>query len=146
MAFDARTRAFQAVTTAHVAAYRFTGGRVGGRMAGLPVLLLTTTGRRSGRRRTMPLLYLEDGGRLVLVASYGGAPRHPAWYLNLKAHPEVAVTRGRRTQTMTARPASVEERERLWPQVVASCRGYASYQEKTSRQIPLVLLTASPPG
>lgn len=139
---DMRDRIARAVTAFHEVAYRTTGGFLGGRVAGMPVLLLTTTGRKTGRRRTNPLTYLEDGDRLVLVASYGGAPRHPSWYLNLTSNPEVEVTRRRRTEPMLARTATSEERAELWPRVTSRYRGYAGYQEKTTREIPLVILSS----
>lgn len=120
--------------------YRASGGKLGGRMQGAPVLLLTTTGKRSGKKRTTPLLYLEDGGALAIVASKGGAPAHPAWFHNLRANPEVEVEVGRRRETRRARVASAEERERLWPRLVELYGSYASYQEKTTREIPVVLL------
>lgn len=141
---DLRDRVARAATLFHESAYRATGGALGGRMAGMPVLLLTTTGRKTGRKRTTPLTYFEDGDQLVIVASYGGAPRHPSWYLNLTANPEVEVRRGRRTERMPARTATPEEKGRLWPLVTSKYRGYASYQEKTTRDIPLVILTSSP--
>src|SRR5436853_6922678 len=122
------------------AVYRASGGKLGGTMKGAPILLLTTTGRKSGKPRTMPLLYLEDDGRLVVVASSGGSPGHPAWFLNLRENPEVEVEIGRERRTMSARTATPEERERLWRQVVAMYNGYDSYQRKTSREIPLVIL------
>ncbi len=108
----------------------------------MPVLLLTTTGRRSGRRRTVPLTYLEDARNLVLVASYGGSPTHPAWFLNLEANPEVEVQIGRERRTMRARRGTPEERARLWPRVVEAYDGYASYQRRTCREIPLAILEA----
>jgi len=104
------------------------------------VLLLTARGRKTGKARTTPLLYLQDGDRLVVVASKGGAPRHPAWFLNLAANPEVTVERGRERLAMRAREADDEERARYWPQVVAMYPGYEKYQQKTSRRIPLVVL------
>ena len=131
---------FKITGTIHVALYRLTGGRIGGRAFGAPVLLLTARGRKTGKLRTTPLLYLEDGDRLVVVASKGGAPRHPAWFLNLSANPQVTVERRRKRLTMRAREADDAERQRYWPQVVAMYSGYAKYQEKTSRRIPLVVL------
>ena len=109
----------------------------------MPVLLLTTRGRRSGRRRTVPLTYLRDGDDLVLIASYGGSPRHPAWFLNLAADPEVEVRIGRGRRRMKARRATPDERARLWPKVVETYDGYAAYQRRTTREIPLVFLSAS---
>ena len=125
----------------HVRIYRLTGGRFVGRVGKAPILLLTTTGQRSGQPRTAPLLYLRDGERLGIVASFGGHPKHPVWYLNLTANPEVQLQVGRERFAATARTADAEERERLWPQFVEMYPGYAGYQEKTTREIPIVLLT-----
>ena len=120
--------------------YRTSGGKVGGTLKGAPILLLTTKGRKSGKVRTMPLLYLRDDGRLVLVASSGGSAGHPGWYRNLSADPDVEVEIGRERTRMRARTATPEERARLWPQVVDLYSGYESYQRKTSREIPVVIL------
>lgn len=128
------------VSLLHRSLYRLTGGRVGGKVAGLPVLLLATTGRKTGTQRTVPLGYFEDGDAYVVVGSKGGAPQHPAWYLNLEAHPEVGVQVGSEQRQMRARRASPEEAERLWPRILALAPGYAKYRAKTSREIPLVLL------
>jgi len=127
-------------TRLHVALYRATGGRVGGRIGRLDHVLLTTLGRRSGRLRTTPLAVLEDRDRLVLVASNGGAPRHPDWYLNLTASPEVTVQHGGQRLLMRARTANASERAELWPRVVANYAGYQRYQDRTPREIPLVVL------
>ena len=105
------------------------------------VLLLTTTGRKSGKQRTTPLLYLEDAGRYVVIASVGGAPKHPAWYLNLLANPAATIEVGRRKLAVTASTASPEERARLWPLAVQMYRGYEDYQAKTTREIPVVILS-----
>ena len=130
------------VSRIHVALFRVSSGRIGGRIGKrLPVLLLTTTGRKSGKRRTTPLLYVEDGGRLVVVASVGGAPKHPAWYLNLRADPRATVEVGRRTLAASAETAGPEERARLWRQVTAMYPTYDSYQANTTREIPIVILT-----
>jgi deazaflavin-dependent oxidoreductase (nitroreductase family) len=131
---------FLIAKTVHGGLYRLTGGRVGGRLKGMPVLLLTTTGRRSGKRRTVPLTYFEDGDALVVVGSKGGAPRHPGWYLNLVANPDVEAQVGSERRRLRARRATPEEAARLWPVIVARWPGYAKYQTKTSREIPLVLL------
>ena len=120
--------------------YRATGGKVGGSFKGAPVLLLTTTGRRSGKPRTNPLLYLRDGEALAVVASEGGAPRHPAWFLNLKANPGVEVEIGRERLRLRAREATGEERDRLWPRLLELYPPYGDYQRRTERQIPVVLL------
>ena len=136
----------RAVTLLHRAVLRASRGRVGWRLSGLPMLLLATRGRITGKRRVTPLGYIEDGDRLVLVASYGGDPRHPKWYRNLCAHPEVEVRRsggaGGGVEPMTARTATAEEKARLWPKVVVAYAGYQRYQERTDRDIPLVILTA----
>ena len=132
---------FKAVTAAHIALFRATDGKLGGRMLKMPVLLLTTTGRKSGQKRTSPLTYFTEGDDIVLVASKGGHPKNPAWYLNLTATPEVEVEEKGRKRTMTARTANDEERARLWPRIISVYKGYADYQERTERQIPLVILT-----
>ena len=120
--------------------YRLTGGLIGGRFGRVRMLLLTTTGRKSGRRRTTPLVYLEDGDHLVVIASNGGHPNHPAWWLNLKADPHATVQVGARRLAVTAEEAEGEERDRLWRAVVDVNRGYEGYQRSTSRRIPVVLL------
>ncbi len=128
------------MSAANVAVYRWTGGQIGGRIGKAPVLLLTTRGRRTGKERTTPLLYHEDSERLIVVASKGGAPTHPAWFLNLQAEPRVTVELGRGRRELRAREADDAERERYWPRLVALYPGYARYQERTSRRIPLVVL------
>jgi deazaflavin-dependent oxidoreductase (nitroreductase family) len=123
--------------------YRRTGGSVGGKMRGAPVLLLTTTGRRTGRTWTTPVMYRNDEDRLVIVASNGGADRHPAWWLNLRANPRATVQIGKESFPVTATETTAEERERLWPLVVETYGGYADYEKKTVRRIPVVLLERS---
>lgn len=120
--------------------YRWSDGRIGGRVGTGRVLLLTTTGRRSGQPHTVPLNYFEDGQDLFVVASNSGSDRPPAWYLNLTANPQVGVQIGRARKTLTAVTASAEERARLWPRLIAQAPLYARYQRQTSRVIPLVLL------
>jgi F420H(2)-dependent quinone reductase len=127
------------VTGMHTAFYRMTGGWVGG-WIGVPILLLTTKGRKSGKPRTQPLLYLPTENGYALVASYGGSDRHPDWYLNLEAEPEVEVQVGPVRQRMRARTASPERRAELWPLLVAVYRDYESYQSRTQREIPVVEL------
>jgi len=125
----------------HVLAYRASGGRIGHRFrGGPPMLLLETTGARSGRRRATPLAYVRDGERIVIVASKGGFPRNPAWFHNLRANPATTVQIGSRRLAVTARVADAAERERLWPMALAVYPGYADYQRRTARQIPLVIL------
>ncbi len=128
------------ITGTHTFFYRLSGGKLGGQFGKSPVLLLNTTGRKTGKQRTTPLLYLRDGDDLVLVASYGGAPTHPVWWLNLLAKPEAEVEIGRKKLRVTARQADAAERERLWPLLVAMYGDYAEYQKKTTREIPVVIL------
>lgn len=109
-------------------------------MLGSPVLLLITTGRKSGRERTVPLLYLRDGEDLVVVGSNGGAATHPAWWLNLRANPEAIVEVGDQKLRVRAKKADPEEKDRLWPKLVAMYPSYEDYQRRTDREIPVVLL------
>ena len=125
----------------HVLAYRATGGLVGHRVPGAPpMLLLDHVGAKSGKHRTTPLAYLGDGEDLVLVASKGGSPRHPAWFHNLRANPDTTVQVGSGRRAVRARVASAQERARLWPKVVEMYGGYRHYQRRTEREIPLVIL------
>jgi deazaflavin-dependent oxidoreductase (nitroreductase family) len=128
-------------TKGHTIAYRATNGLVGHRVPGVPpMLLLDHVGAKSGRRRTSPLVYTRDGNQLVLVASKGGHPRDPAWYHNLVANPETTVQVGSERRSVRARKARPEERGRLWGMVVDNYGGFAGYQERTKRQIPLIVL------
>jgi len=120
--------------------YRLSGGLIGGRVGGLPILLLTTTGRKSGRKRTMPLVYLPDGDNMVVIASNGGADQHPAWWLNLRANPQAEVQVGPDAKKVVAAKATGEERERLWREVVELYHGYDEYRHMTEREIPVVVL------
>jgi deazaflavin-dependent oxidoreductase (nitroreductase family) len=125
----------------HALVYRATHGRLFGSAAGMEVLLLTTTGRRSGKARTTPLTFLRDGNEVVVIASFGGADVPPGWLCNLRSDPQARVTVGRRRMAVTAREATDAERERLWPTITSVNPGYARYQARTSRRIPVVLLT-----
>lgn len=129
----------------HKRVYRLTGGRVGGRIGKLPVLLLTTIGRKSGRPRTQPLAYTRVGDDYAVIASKGGAAQHPLWYLNLRANPLAEVTVGRDTRKVRARDAEGEERERLWRALADLYPGYDRYAQKTSRRIPVVVLELAGP-
>lgn len=134
-------KVFDAGTRVHVAGYRATRGLVGHRVPGLPpMLLLDHVGARSGRRRTTPLLYIRDGEDFVIVASKGGHPRHPAWFHNLRAHPDTTMQAGSHRVPVRARVADAAERARLWPRAVEAYGSYASYQRRTDREIPLVIL------
>lgn len=125
----------------HSLVYRATNGLVGHRIPGLaPMLLLDHVGAKSGIRRTIPLLYISDGDDLVVVASKGGYPRHPAWFHNLRANPDTTVQVGSERRAVHSRVATPQERERLWPHVVDAYSGYADYQARTGREIPLVIL------
>ena len=125
----------------HAVIYRASGGLIGHRFPGAPpMLLLEHVGAKSGQKRTTPLVYVEDGDDVVIVASKGGHPKHPAWFHNLRAHPETKVQIGREHRLVTARVANAEERKRLWPRAVETYGGYAGYQERTDREIPLVIL------
>ncbi len=126
--------------------YRVTGGMLGDTLRagaafpwGLPLCLLTTTGRKSGVARTTPLLFIEDNGNVIVVASVGGLPSHPLWYTNLEANPEVIVQIKRRIRKMRARTASPIERAALWPRLVSHYADFANYQSWTQREIPVVI-------
>ena len=125
----------------HRAVYRLTRGRLLGRVAHMPVLLLTTTGRRSGKARTTPLTYFETGADLAVVASNGGEDQPPRWWLNLQADPRARITLGSRTEAVVARLATAEEHARLWPVITSVHPGYAGYACRTQRPIPVVVLT-----
>jgi deazaflavin-dependent oxidoreductase (nitroreductase family) len=107
----------------------------------MPVLLLTTTGRRSGNRRTTPLTFFREGDDLVVIASNGGADRPPGWSLNLQRNPRALVEIGSTRLTVTARAATAEEHHRLWARITATYSGYAEYQQRTTRPIPVIVLT-----
>jgi deazaflavin-dependent oxidoreductase (nitroreductase family) len=134
-------RFFNTSVKGHTAIFRLTGGRVGGRMVGGPILLLHHVGAKSGKKRISPLLYLPDGDRVVIVASKGGYTKHPGWFHNLMANPDTQIELPREGKVaVRARQAAPEERAELWPRVVGLYSGYATYQRSTSREIPLVIL------
>jgi F420H(2)-dependent quinone reductase len=130
------------IMAGHTFIYRASGGLIGHRVPGAPpTLLLTHVGAKSGQTRISPLTYTTgDGDDLVLVASKGGYPKNPAWFHNLKAHPDTVVQVGREHRPVHARVATDEERKRLWPRVIDNYGGYAEYQKRTDRKIPLVIL------
>jgi deazaflavin-dependent oxidoreductase (nitroreductase family) len=134
--------AFKAMNTVHRGLLKVSGGRLGWEAGSMPVLELTTTGRRSGQPRTVMITSpYQEGTTTVIVASRGGDDEHPAWFLNLRDHPEVEVAmKGEPRRPMRAHIATPEERARLWPLVTARQKRYAGYQTKTAREIPLVLL------
>ena len=126
----------------HRALLKVSGGRIGWEASKMPVLELTTTGRKTGQPRSVMLTSpVQDGTTIVVVASRGGDDEHPAWFLNLRDDSDVEVAyKGAPKQRMRARVANPDERARLWPLVVADHKNYAGYQTKTTREIPLVLL------
>jgi deazaflavin-dependent oxidoreductase (nitroreductase family) len=125
----------------HTVVYRGSRGLVGHRIpGGPPMLLLDHVGAKSGKKRTSPLVYIEVGDDVMIVASKGGNPKHPAWFHNLKANPDTTVQIGSEKRPVRARVATAEERKRLWPKAVEAYSGYDGYQKRTDRQIPLVLL------
>jgi deazaflavin-dependent oxidoreductase (nitroreductase family) len=123
-----------------IAEFRAKGGKVGGSFAGRPLLLLTTVGAKSGQERVNPLAYTTDGERLVIMASKGGAPSNPDWYHNLVANPLVTVELGGERFRARATVTEGAERARLFEQMALQMPGFAAYQEKTSRQIPVIAL------
>jgi deazaflavin-dependent oxidoreductase (nitroreductase family) len=123
----------------HIWVYRRTNGRVGARLLWFPAALVTTTGRRSGRPRTTPTLYLADGDRVILPASFGGRDADPAWYLNIESNPEVRVQIRDRQFDLIARDATEEERKRYWPRLIKMYPPYRGYREAADREIPMVV-------
>lgn len=134
--------ALKTMNAIHRAVLKVSGGKVGWNGSNMPVLELTTTGRKSGQKRSVMLTSpLQEGDRIVIVASRGGDDTHPAWFLNLRDNPDVQVAfKGGPAKPMKAHVADAEERARLWPLVTADHKNYANYQTKTSREIPLILL------
>lgn len=135
-----RTKLVELFWKMHPWLYRVSGGRLGGRAMGMPVLLLHTRGRKTGQPRTNALMYLPCEDAYVVIASYAGEPRHPAWWLNLKASPHTKIQVGSREIQVVAREAQGEERERLWKRVVETESSYDTYRQRTSRHIPVVIL------
>jgi F420H(2)-dependent quinone reductase len=129
------------VTGANVWIYRRTSGRVGGRIGTAPVLLVDHVGRKSGRARTTPLLYLQDGRDLVIVASRAGSDSTPAWWLNLKANPATTAQVGPARRKVITHQATPEEKAALWPRLVEMYGDYAVYQQRTKREIPVIILS-----
>lgn len=124
----------------HTFLYRITGGLLGRRLVDNDMLLLTTHGRETGDAHTVPLLYLTDGDRYVVIASYGGRDSHPDWYHNLVEDPIVKVRTPGSTKTMSARRSGPDERAVWWPRVLEAYHGYGTYQRRTDREIPVVFL------
>ena len=124
-----------------VTEFRANNGKVGGQMEGMPVMLLTATGAKTGRKLTRPLVYTTDGDRMVIIASFAGAPTSPPWYFNLVANPEATVEVGSKTFQVRATVAAGDERQRLFDQQAKQMPIFADYQKKTTRQIPVITLT-----
>jgi deazaflavin-dependent oxidoreductase (nitroreductase family) len=140
-------RAARLLTGAHVAVYRASKGKVGGTMGGNQLGLLTTTGRISGRPRTTPLVtFPQDDGAVAVVASNGGSDRAPYWYGNLRNNPNVQLQIGPEARPMVARTATAEEKAVIWPRIVSNAKNFGGYEKKTSRDIPVVILTPAGAG
>ena len=138
---NAKDELAKAVNFLHRSLFLATKGRIGGRAFGMPVVMLTTTGRKSGQPRTAMLTSpYQQGDAIVLVASYGGDDRHPAWFLNLRDNPDVEVTMDGSKRKMRAHVASPDERADMWPKITADYGNYGAYQKRTEREIPLVVL------
>lgn len=127
------------ITSLNVWVYRLSGGRLMNRMEGAPICLVTMTGRRSGKKKTICLMYTPRGEDVILVASLGGSPSHPAWYYNFQAHPEVLIQVGTRRRNMVARETAGAERSALWGVAVANYASFATYQTRTTREIPVFI-------
>ena len=136
---------WQWFTKLHRAAYRATGGRIGSRLAGIDMLLLTSIGRTSGLERTIPLACFRTGDDWIVVASNNGQDRHPGWYLNLQKNPDARVRIGREERRVRAIVAEGEERARLWPWLRQENPMYAKYEQNTKREIPVVILRSAEP-
>jgi deazaflavin-dependent oxidoreductase (nitroreductase family) len=124
--------------------FRANAGRVGGNFEGAPMLLLHTRGAKTGAERVNPMMYQADGDRVAVFGSKGGAPTHPDWYYNLLANPDVKVEIGTETKAMRARVAKGDERERIWTRQKKDYPGFAEYERKTRRQIPVIILETDP--
>ncbi len=145
------TKIIKRMSTANTWIYRKTGGRLGKTWRvgsalrhGVPICLVTTTGAKSGQPRTVPLVYLRDGDRIVLVASQGGLPKNPMWYGNIVKTPKIEIQVGRKKQAMHARTADSDERAELWPRLVDMYADFANYQSWTDREIPVVICEPTP--
>ena len=120
--------------------YNVSGGRIGGKMGKVPVLLLTTTGRKTGKQRTLPLVYIMDGSAYVITASAGGADKHPGWFFNIRSNPQATIQVKDKHIKVTAEIAGPEKKPELWARLVEVAPNFAGYQKRTSREIPMVIL------
>lgn len=128
------------VMAIYVFLYRRTGGKMGGRLGTMPVLLLTTTGRKSGKKHTVPVMYLSESPNYIITASNNGGEKPPAWWLNLKSSPQATIEIGGDMRLVTTKQADSEEKERLWAQLVEKAPAFEGYQKRTQREIPMVIL------
>ncbi len=131
---------FKLILKIAVYLYNVLGGRIGGKMGKMPVLLLTTTGRKTGKQRTLPLIYIMDGSAYVITASAGGADKHPGWFFNIRSNPQVVIQVKDTQIKVTAEIAGPEKKSELWARLVAVAPNFAGYQKRTSRDIPMVIL------
>ena len=120
--------------------YNVSGGRIGGMMGKVPVLLLTTTGRKTGKQRTLPLVYIMDGSAYVITASAGGGDKHPGWFFNIRSNPQATIQVKDKPIKVTAEIAGPEKKPELWARLVEVAPNFAGYQKRTSRDIPMVIL------
>ncbi len=131
---------YKGILSLMVFLYTSTGGRIGGKMNGGDVLLLTTTGRKSGKQRTIPLIYIRDGSAYVITASAGGADKHPGWFFNVRSNPQATIqVKDKRIQVM-AEVAGPEKKPELWARLLEVAPAFAGYQKRTHREIPMVIL------
>lgn len=135
------TKVFKFILSIAIFLYKLTNGAIGGSMQGLPVLLLTTTGRKSGQPRTVPLGFLRDGSNYVIIASNGGRPRYPGWFFNLKSQPEATIQVKNAQIKVRAEQANPEKRRELWTRLLAISPGYGNYEKRTTREISVMILT-----
>jgi deazaflavin-dependent oxidoreductase (nitroreductase family) len=131
---------FKLFVKGHIWLYKTTGGKRGASLGGMPVLLLTTRGRKSGATRTVPVVAFVDDGQTYVIASMGGQPQHPAWFFNLEANPDVYVQLGPERWRARAEILPAERRAEIWPRITARYPNFGEYQTKTSRVIPVVRL------
>ena len=137
-----KPRTIRLIGRVHAWVWRLTRGRLVNGIGAAPFILLTSKGRKTGRARTTPVLYLQDGGDLIVVASFGGNDMHPAWYLNLQDCPEAEVIIEVHRRRVTSHQLSIEEKKRIWPSLIKLYPQFENYQRRTSREIPLLKLTA----
>ena len=138
-----RLKLLNVLTSVQVGLYKMSGGRIWGSMQGVPCLVLTHTGRKTGKERETPLMYLDTGGDIVIVASRGGSPKNPAWWLNLRDAGQGKIQIRNKSWTVRPRLAEGTEREELWPRLVELYPDYDVYAKRTDREIPVIVLEAA---